>query len=467
MASTSASSVRLDIMSDAGNDHVPSTPAPESPVESSSHSSPSETSERSVTPSSSLTSVSDTDSVNNLEKPSLSIAHDAMSKGPNSILKKVKPAPRTSSATGISTTVPVTGERPKPGAHPTLDDDVLFAIFMILYSHDPKAKGMTVKQICDILIEKHPKMATLSSKTSNLVSAKLNAYVKRVEKGERSIIYALSRDWADASPKRMVYVYRGLLTDDYYLHVKSMLESQKAMEASNGPLSGNSSMMDDDSVSADAQGKYKKKNGIPTFDMGSRSPFLESPLDLRLPQLSIPYSVAPVTASLNDENRSPFKPGRKGDSNASDYEYDEFDTFRDDDDDEDDELETEIMYRRSSLVQRGGAIPPTTLSTKRSKSLSSLSKRPRHITAAAAAPRIPRVSVSTPGAAAAVAALRAATLQAMSPSESFGESTFLTDPSVEPSASVKWLETLRSGFLTQEFTAPEDLSLAELDALFA
>ncbi|KAM9887247.1 hypothetical protein OXX69_013350, partial [Metschnikowia pulcherrima] len=98
-------------------------------------------------------------------------------------------------ATGISTTIPVTGEKPKPEQEgdASLEDDVLFAIFLILYEKDVTGQGMTVKQICDVLVERHPEMAQLSSKTSNLVSAKLNAYVKRVEKRCSKLEYALSR----------------------------------------------------------------------------------------------------------------------------------------------------------------------------------------------------------------------------------------------------------------------------------
>ena len=120
----------------------------------------------------------------------------------------------------ISKTIPVTGERPKPtDEHPILnEDDVLYAIFVILWESDPNQQGMTVKQLCDLLLEKHPDMNNLSTKLSNLISAKLNAYVKKVEKGEKGLLYALSREWSDASPRRMVYIYRGILAADYEKH---------------------------------------------------------------------------------------------------------------------------------------------------------------------------------------------------------------------------------------------------------
>lgn len=103
----------------------------------------------------------------------------------------------------------------------------MYAIFVILYERDPQGHGFTVKQICDVLTEEHPQIANLSTKTSNLVSAKLNAYVKRVEKGDTSLKYAISRDWADASPKRMVYVYRGLLAPGFEVVAKKLTDELK------------------------------------------------------------------------------------------------------------------------------------------------------------------------------------------------------------------------------------------------
>lgn len=64
---------------------------------------------------------------------------------------------------------------------------------------------MTVRQICDVLLERHPDTAQLLTKTLNLVLAKLNAYVKKVERGEH-VQYILTREWAEALPRRMVYV---------------------------------------------------------------------------------------------------------------------------------------------------------------------------------------------------------------------------------------------------------------------
>ncbi|ODQ59313.1 hypothetical protein WICANDRAFT_32139 [Wickerhamomyces anomalus NRRL Y-366-8] len=340
--------------------------------------------------------------------------------------KHSKPSSRAPIATGISTTIPVTGERPKPTQHPSLDDDVLFAIFEILHERDEDRKGMTVKQICDILVEKHPKMATLSTKTSNLVSAKLNAYVKRVEKGEKALIYSLSREWADASPKRMVYVYRGLLAPDYYVHALAAIESQKSQEQSIYSPFG--SLNDNDFSNTGSEMKRRAT----AFDLGvTKHTFADLQLDLTLPQLSIPYSAAPVTASLGlgSTLKSPSSVSKSYESPIiSEYDFEEMDQF-DEDDDED-----------------GGHVKITLRNNKRSKSMSYLSsKKVRTLTAAAAAPRFSKVAVSpSPSAAAAAAALHAAALEGLSPAGS----------------------AVRDGFLTQDIETPEDISLAELDSLF-
>ncbi|KAG7700095.1 hypothetical protein KL930_000782 [Ogataea haglerorum] len=474
-------------MSTTVMEHVPDhdSQTPDSPLSPSDRSS----TPSSVT-SSAATSVADT---GDLTKP-VSAPSPSKSKKEERHKKYHKTANRTvAAASGISTTVPVSGERPRPSPHSTLDDDVLFAIFEILYDHDPKAEGMTVKQICDILVEKHPEMAKLSSKTSNLVSAKLNAYVKRVEKGEKTIIYSLSRDWADASPKRMVYVYRGLLAKDYHLYVQQYLESQKAMEHTS-VVSGVVADLDAKDLK-----KYKKaaqnaaalmaaqvqtQHGLRSEDFGDkRSPFLDASLDLRLANLAVPYAVAPVTASLvtasGDSNPKTQHPRAKSvsafsrSSPDSDEDVDDYDTLRsadDDDDDDDDGLLSAGYHRRSSVIVREKV--PSSVG-KRSKSMSFINpKKPRtvHLTAAAATPRIPKNAslVNSPTAAAAVAALRAAVMSFSPQTESVNTitSSILADTSVEPSISMKWLETVRSGFLTQEIGAPEDISLAELDTLF-
>lgn len=472
--------------------------------------------------------------------------------------KKQKNTSRAPIATGISTTIPVTGEKPKPDAtgDPSLEDDVLYAIFVILYEKDPDGLGMTVKQICDVLIEQHPQMANLSTKTSNLVSAKLNAYVKRVEKGDSNLKYALSRDWADASPKRMVYVYRGLLAPDFHLHVKIIMEKQKKEKEereklqeqnkdqnldyqdnldsfdqdskknqefisndesspfskplnnskdslnlepiqSNDPINKklnknqqiksqnlkNSRLQSNDYLEATKQASLSKPRRQTMFDLGvTKHTFLENPLDKS--NLFVPYSSAPVTASLNDSSKdsltddnndfndnfnSTLSHSNKKNQVDSDLDFEDFEVFNDDEDDSD-------FY-----------IEHLKKNNKRSKSMSYLSnKKNKILTAAAAAPRAPRTPCShSPNAAAAAAALHAAALKAISKSSessdsssnsasSSNESSSKGSPSdsISSSDSIpqtkngKWLNVVRSGFLTQDIGAPEDLKLSDLDKFF-
>lgn len=368
--------------------------------------------------------------------------------------EKAKGLSRQPIATGISTTIPVTGERPAPQEHKSLDDNVLYAIFEILYEKDLEGKGMTVKQICDILVGKHPEMANLSSKTSNLVSAKLNAYVKRVEKGEKSLIYALSREWADASPKRMVYVYRGLLAPDYYVHALQAIETQKAHDIANGstPMFDKPSSFDQFGEDAMANGSGNElKRRATAFDLGiNRHSFADLQLDMTLPALSVPYAAAPVTASLGAG--STLRDVEKAQSVAiSDDDLDDLDNFDEGYDSDD----IRVTFRNN----------------KRSKSMSYLqSKKIRTLTIAAAAPRLAKAKC-TPSAtaAAAAAALHAAALEGLSPTGSHVSS--LDDSSrvsfSEPPVAAKWLQAVRGGFLTQDIEAPESVSLAELDSMFA
>lgn len=234
-------------------------------------------------------------------------------------LKKHKVPSRVPIATGISTTIPVTGEKPKPQQEgdASLEDDVLYAIFLILYEKDPAGAGMTVKQICDVLVERHPEMAQLSSKTSNLVSAKLNAYVKRVEKGDANLRYALSREWADALPKRMVYVYRGLLAKNFHVH----LGQHQAQNQQSPQLSQLQHLLlllallllllllkPVDSFEAAKHLALLKPRRQTMFDLGiSRPAFVESPIDRS--NLFVPYALAPVAASLTEVKLEELKLG--------------------------------------------------------------------------------------------------------------------------------------------------------------
>lgn len=132
----------------------------------------------------------------------------------------------------VSKLIPVTGERPLPDDKSyALDDDVLFEVFGVLWEQDQAQQGMTVKQICDHLLTKRPEMSSLSTKLSNLISAKLNAYVKKIEKGEVTLKYAISREWSNSSPRRMLYIYRGILAPDYKEHALRVTNRLKQQQA--------------------------------------------------------------------------------------------------------------------------------------------------------------------------------------------------------------------------------------------
>ncbi|OBA23996.1 hypothetical protein METBIDRAFT_36951 [Metschnikowia bicuspidata var. bicuspidata NRRL YB-4993] len=391
----------------------------------------------------------------------------------SSMLKKQKQAARVPIATGISTTIPVTGEKPKPAQQgdASLEDDVLYAIFLILYEKDMEGSGMTVKQICDVLVERHPEMAQLSSKTLNLVSAKLNAYVKRVEKGDSNLKYALSREWADASPKRMVYVYRGLLAKDFHMHVKHAVEAQKPLPAAQKFVPGMGSAFAADSFEAVKHSALLKPRRQTMFDLGvTRHAFSEN---TNSSNLFVPYSSAPVAANMAqlhaDEPTDADAAARDLDKfiNDSDFDFDDLEVFNDSDDD--------MADFSLDVTRRSG---------KRSKSMSHLTinKKAKFVTAAAAAPRVPRTPCShNPHAAAAAAALHAAALKAIAAatSGSLGHGSTQKAGSVgarsdsassancSPKSKSNWAHVVRSGFLTQDIGAPEDVSLSDLDKLFA
>ena len=381
------------------------------------------------------------------------------------IAKKSKPASRVPIATGISTTIPVTGEKPKPEQEGdfSLEDNVLFAIFLILYEKDPEGTGMTVKQICDVLVERHPDMAQLSSKTSNLVSAKLKAYVKRVEKGDSNLKYALSREWADASPKRMVYVYRGILTQDFHVHARQAMEQQKLSSSSLRFVSGQENTSSDPFEAA-RQKDLQKPRRSTMYDLGVSKPkFSDAP---ERTNWFVPYHAAPVAAYLTPlgsgmrepakvlsalgEETSVFK--EKFCSNDSDFDFDELEVFNDTDNDNDD-------------VSDIGA-EPCEKAGKRSKSMYCLplNKKHRFVTAAAAAPRAPKTSCShSANAAAAADALHAAALKAISSSSRHSSLSHASGSAYQMS---KWELAVRQGFMSQVIAAPEDLSLSELDKFF-
>ncbi|CAB4254841.1 similar to Saccharomyces cerevisiae YOR355W GDS1 Protein of unknown function, required for growth on glycerol as a carbon source [Maudiozyma barnettii] len=207
----------------------------------------------------------------------------------------------------VSKLIPVTGERPAPEDRtPPLNDDVLFAVFVILWESDVKQNGLTVKQLCDILLAKHPEMSNLSTKLSNLISAKLNAYVKKIEKGEKTMKYAISREWSNSSPRRMLYIYRGILTADYKEHAKKVTDQLKQQmaeenEAKQESQMGESSFFNGNTVNSSPNNltidNVMNKGNI---NLSTNTGFTLSP------GFNIPYSSSPVSVTLNQN--TPNKP---------------------------------------------------------------------------------------------------------------------------------------------------------------
>ena len=208
----------------------------------------------------------------------------------------------------ISKLIPVTGERPKPENRDSpLDDDVLHAVFIILWEMDPTQQGMTVKQLCDLLLQKHPDMSNLSTKLSNLISAKLNAYVKKIEKGEKTLIYALSREWSNSSPRRMLYIYRGVLSPDYKEHAQAVtMQLKQQLEISGDPSDSNSNNKRKRESSSNQLTNSESFTNSMT-DMKSLSSNSSFSKNLNVgnlafslsPEFNIPYSTSPVSLNLS------------------------------------------------------------------------------------------------------------------------------------------------------------------------
>jgi len=242
--------------------------------------------------------------------------------GENSATKKTaKPAKIPAPISDISKTIPVTGEKPRPdeSVYP-MDDKVLHAVFVILFEFDKSEEGMTVKQMCDHLLERHPDMSQLSTKLSNLISAKLNAYVKKVEKGEKTLTYCLSREWADTSPRRMVYIYRGLLASNYQDYVQEATkvllqkqEEEKQRMIANGELPVSSSNTNIGKVGSSSSlsssaGVSSSTNGSSTsvFKHSQSISYSSSTSNLHNPNSSSPYSNAGNSTLLDAQNSGQF-----------------------------------------------------------------------------------------------------------------------------------------------------------------
>lgn len=339
--------------------------------------------------------------------------------------------------------IPVIGKRPKPcNKQPPLDDDVLFAIFVLLWEKDPDEKGMTVKQLCDYLLEKHPNMSTLSTKLSNLVSAKLNAYVKKVEKGETTLVYALSREWSYASPRRMVYVYRGIINPNHHVHTSCEKQKPKSSKGKKSPqiTSNNTSSTLSNNHSTLSVSSESKSNGNITR-ISSTNAFSLSTYDN---EYNIPYYISPVSMSLSRKTPELCK-SLSLDSDGA--------------------LKRKMNYDSCGQVKKTKRLDDGVISN--------------YITAAAAAPRLSKIGSTNAGAdsvnvSAIVSSIHKAVITQipirvnLSKSSSDMSKKVLNLNKLGESKifSINWLNTIRNGFLTQEIDSPEKLSVDALDELF-
>ncbi|SCU96181.1 LAMI_0F05534g1_1 [Lachancea mirantina] len=339
--------------------------------------------------------------------------------------------------------LPVTGERPSPKEEdPFMEDQVLHAIFTILWEHDTEEKGMTVKQLCDFLLVKRPEMADLSTKLSNLVSAKLNAYIKKVERGESTLMYSLSREWSDQSPRRMVYVYRGILATDFKAQAQAA-SLQKYVSKTKGGNQG-SKKSQRSTVGPNTASSDSSLSGI-SRSTGSQSPFSSN---LFSSEYNVPYASSPVSMSLaptiSEATLNPV---------AADH----------------------VHVVAHGGKHRVGASPDFEPSKKHK---TSLKVTPGYVTAAAAAPRLSKIaarkhfSVTEQSAALVNALHRIAATQkpvevTLTVFENAGNDNHSEQQSEVTISTSSWLEAVRSGFLLQDIESPETLSSEDLDNFFA
>lgn len=344
----------------------------------------------------------------------------------------------------ISKIIPVTGERPIPQDRTApLDDDVLFAVFVILWEQDPELQGMTVKQLSDHLLEKHPEMSNLSTKLSNLISAKLNAYVKKLEKGEKTLIYALSREWSNSSPRRMVYVYRGILSPDYKKHAQAAAVHFKQQH---------------NDTFGDAQASSKKHNGgFPDGTVSNSKAGTATNGGFSLsPEFNIPYSTSPVSAILTPASRTPEKDVSVTSAAKRPLSY------GDEDSHSANEQPKRIKTNNGDSKDGANKPEPTATTT--------------YVTAAAAAPRISKSSPknnfnAVPQNSAAIVAAIHKFFSTQTPIES--RSVYPSNPESGSSDQFSgagfvdsWVKTVREGFLTHDIESPETLSFEELECIF-
>ncbi|EJS41537.1 gds1p [Saccharomyces arboricola H-6] len=430
----------------------------------------------------------------------------------------------------ISKLIPVTGERPKPENRDSpLDDDVLHAVFVILWEMDPNQQGMTVKQLCDLLLQKHPDMSNLSTKLSNLISAKLNAYVKKIEKGEKTLIYALSREWSNSSPRRMLYIYRGILSPDYKEHaqavtmkLKSQLErsggsndfnSKKKKDSNNNQLANNDSYSD--SV-ADMKNLSSNSSFSKNLNVGNLAFSLS-------PEFNIPYSTSPVSLNLSPSIGSSQQQLQSPSVSTPVLKNKNSNKKRSYPDDDANDIMTESKKNKaakpgkqtkcqsSSVLSTPKKVPSSTsLSTFANSKIISPDSSVSHntpsstyVTAAAAAPRLSKllpkngfkknsrssselaaihkvISTQTPIESSSESSVYSSSSSSPISNTATGSTESLSDhsssqdnetesnlSSQEPRNEVtNWMKIVRNGFLTRDIESPESITLDDLENIF-
>lgn len=427
--------------------------------------------------------------------PGSSVVDDSESQSPNSVFdaastSKKQPISATSTTNypgAISKMVPITGERPIPDSSDSSLSDVLHAVFVILWEQDFEQKGMTVKQLCDLLVEKHPNMANLSTKLSNLVSAKLNSYVKKVEKGEKALKYALSREWSDASPRRMVYVYRGILAPEYHQISQAASAQRKVNQTSStGNKTKKSTSINSHSdpslqLLGLAQNQQKavdfssieeeRSAGNSTKTTSNNTAFsteIFGNTELNIPYSSLPVSLGLLNRSVSQQSsvcNIPVKGSTKRSAPPNTVSF-----FA---------QPKKPRIINSTKLTNAGSIDLD----KDSNILSG------YVTAAAAAPRMSKIDSMelylnstnhppNPGSNLVFFSSVSSTLSSTSKSLNLitpvhnavikqSPITINLDVRQVPHDQNAWIKTIRAGFMNQEIGSPESVTLDELEALFA
>lgn len=402
--------------------------------------------------------------------------------GSNTKSKKEQKKEKEAPALEISKIIPVTGERPMPSDRSSpLDDEVLYTVFVILWEKDTEQQGMTVKQLCDHLLEKNPEMSNLSTKLSNLISAKLNAYVKKLEKAEKTLTYALSREWSDSSPRRMLYVYRGILSPDYKEHAQAateQLKQQQQLQQQMNASTGNDSKSNGGSISSenflDETISFSKKVGIPNnlaFTLGS--------------EFNIPYSTSPVSANLTPRgskanisspiaiaNTSNSVKGNLSSNKKRSISEDAFNSKE-----ENNSKSTSKKVKSNSNTSSSSNLNSNAGSNK--NGASDQTPATTYITAAAAAPRLSKFSSkdsfkgnsqNSVGILSAIHKVISTQtpIDSISSSGQYNDSAAFSPTQINDSLTqiTTWMKQVREGFLTQDIESPESLSLDDLDSIF-